>query len=124
MGYTPADVERAYIMANDANVLEQQRQVYAARNAQSRRDIDHIEHQRVGLGDQSELATLQVLVEQNQVLIEQIATLNEVQLANMTHSNQWSQQSAQAQYKASIERLKRIEWENNNPIVVDERPVR
>ena len=124
MGYTPADVTRAYTLANDANVLEQQRQVYAARNEQSRRDIDHIEQQRVGLGDQSELATLQLLVEQNQVLIEQIATLNEVQLANMTHSNQLSQQSAQAQYRASVERLKRIEQANNTPIIIDERPLR
>ncbi|MFZ3526955.1 hypothetical protein [Vibrio harveyi] len=124
VGYTPPDIERAYTLANDANLLEQQRQVYSARNEQSRRDIDHIEQQRVELGDQSELATLQLLVEQNQVLIEQIATLNEVQLASMTHSNQLSQQSAQAQYRASVERLKRIEWENNNPIIIDERPLR
>ncbi|ENH7396022.1 TPA: hypothetical protein ACGVAX_004280 [Vibrio vulnificus] len=124
LGYTPDNLSHAYTLANDGNILEQKRQLYESRNAQSRQDIDHLDRQRSQLGDQSELATLQLIVEQNQVLIEQIATLNEVQLSNMTHSHQLAQQSAQAQYRASIERLKRIEWENKNPIVIDERPLR
>ncbi|MEJ3625821.1 hypothetical protein [Vibrio vulnificus] len=124
LGYTPDNLSHAYTLANDGNILEQKRQLYESRNAQSRQDIDHLDRQRNQLGDQSELATLQLIVEQNQVLIEQIATLNEVQLSNMTHSHQLAQQSAQAQYSASIERLKRIEWENKNPIVIDERPLR
>jgi len=124
LGYTPENVSRTYTLANDSHIMAQQRQLYQARNEQSRQDIAHLETQRNDLGDQSELATLQLLVEQNQVLIEQIANLNEVQLANMTHSSQLSQASAQAQYRATVERLKRIEWENNNPIVIDERPLR
>ncbi len=124
LGYTPSDVSRRYTLANDSNIAEQQRQLYQARNAQSREDIAHLDNERASLGDQSELATLQLLVEQNQVLIEQIATLNEVQLANMTYSNQLSQRAAQAEYEAAIQRLKRIEWENNNPITIDERPLR
>lgn len=72
----------------------------------------------------SELATLQLLVEQNQVLIEQIQTANELQVSNMTYSNQLDQRAAQNEYKARVERLKRIQWENENPIQIDERPLR
>ncbi|EGU37247.1 hypothetical protein [Vibrio scophthalmi] len=124
LGYMPDDIYQSYTIASDSNIQDQQRQLYASRNAQSRKDVAHLDAERLNLGDQSELATLQMLVEQNQVLIEQIQNANEVQLAGMTYSNQLDQRAAQNEYKAKIERLKRIQWENENPIVINERPLR
>ena len=124
IGYIPEDLAQSYTIASDSNVQEQQRELYANRNEQSRQDIAHLDAERLSLGDQSELATMQMLVEQNQVLIEQIQNSNEVQVASMSYSNQLDQRAAQAEYKAKIERLKRIQWENENPIVINERPLR
>lgn len=124
VGYMPDDLARSYTIANDSNIQEQQRELYSQRNELSRKDIEHLDEQRVSLGDQSELATLQLLVEQNQVLIEQIQTANELQVSNMAYSNQLDQRAAQNEYKARVERLKRLQWENENPIQIDERPLR
>lgn len=124
LGYTPSDMSQAYTLANDANLMEHQRQSYQQRMVKSHQNIAHIDEQRVGLGEQSELATLQLMVEQNQVLIEQIATLNEVQLSNMTYSNQASQRRHHVEYQAAMKRLKAIQKANNTAIPVDERLLR
>ncbi|MGL6262131.1 hypothetical protein [Vibrio sp. WXL103] len=123
-GYVPDDISQSYLFANDANTNERMREHLQGRNRQNQDDIAHLDSLRTDLGDQSELATLQLLVEQNQVLLNQISTLTDLQMASFTNNNNALQQSSQAEYRAHIERLKRIKYENENPIEIDERSLR
>ena len=77
----------------------------------------------MSLGSQSELATLQLIVEQNQILIDQIAISNEMRLASMGASN-LANQSAEVELRAKQRQLERIKRTQAQGIVIDERPFR
>ncbi|WP_234497882.1 hypothetical protein [Vibrio maritimus] len=124
IGATPSHLNQAYRLASDSHTSASERDYYRRSNAQIRADIAHLDEQRLSLGDQSELATLQLIVEQNQILMEQIANLNEMQLANMSYSNQFEQQSAHAVLSAKIAQLKKIEAVKAQGISIDEKEYR
>ena len=123
LSYVPQDLSYSYNLANNANNESKEREYYRELNKQSRADIDHVDEQRLSLGSQSELATLQLLVEQNQILIDQIATSNEMRLASMGASNM-ANQSAEVELRAKQRQLERIQRTKAQGIVIDERPFR
>ena len=123
LSYVPQDLSYSYNLANNANNESKEREYYRDINKQSRADIDHLDEQRLSLGSQSELATLQLLVEQNQILIDQIATSNEMKLASMGSSNM-ANQSAQIELRSKLKRLERMKRAKEQGIIIDERPLR
>ena len=123
LSYVPQDLSYSYNLANNANNESEEREFYRNLNQQSRTDIDHVDKQRLSLGSQSELATLQLLVEQNQILIDQIATSNEMKLASMGSSNM-ANQSAQIELRSKLKRLERMKKAKEQGIIIDERPLR
>ncbi|MCW8348737.1 hypothetical protein MD535_22365 [Vibrio sp. ZSDZ65] len=124
IGATPSHLNQAYRLASDSHTSASERDYYRRSNAQIRADIAHLDEQRLGLGSQSELATLQLIVEQNQILMEQIANLNEMQLSSMSYSNQFEQQSAHAVLSAKVAQLKKIDAVKAQGISIDERVYR
>lgn len=124
LSYVPSDIAFSYNRASEANHQSVERAFYRNLNAQSREDIAHVDKQRVGLGSQSELATLQLMVEQNQILIDQIATNNEMKLSSMGADNSFSHQAARLELEAKLRQLERIKRTKANGIVIDERPIR
>ncbi|EGR0546758.1 hypothetical protein ACQ5UA_17770 [Vibrio cholerae] len=124
LGYTPPDLSQAYTLANDANVKANQRQYFSERNSKTRSDIERIDSERLNLGDQSELATLQLLVEQNQILMEQIDLQNEMRLSEMSYSNQSDQRISNAILRAKERNLKRLKEAKENGITIDEGLIR
>jgi hypothetical protein len=123
LSYVPQDLSYSYNLASSANNESKEREFYRNLNVQSRADIDHVDKQRLSLGSQSELATLQLLVEQNQILIDQIATSNEMKLASMGSSNM-ANQSAQIELRSKLKRLERMKKAKEQGIIIDERPLR
>ena len=123
LSYVPQDLSYSYNLANNANTESKEREYYRELNKQSRADIDHLDEQRLSLGSQSELATLQLIVEQNQILIDQIAISNEMRLASMGASN-LANQSAEVELRAKQRQLERIKRTQAQGIVIDERPFR
>ena len=123
LSYVPQDLSYSYNLASSANNESKEREFYRNLNQQSRTDIDHVDKQRLSLGSQSELATLQLLVEQNQILIDQIATSNEMKLASMGSSNM-ANQSAQIELRSKLKRLERMKKAKEQGIIIDERPLR
>lgn len=124
LGYTPSDLSQAYTLANDANIKANQREYFSERNAQTRSDINKLDSERLSLGDQSELATLQLLVEQNQLLMEQIDLQNEMKLSEMSYSNSSDQRIANAVLKAKQRSLERLKAAKENGITIDEGEIR
>lgn len=122
--YVPSDIAFSYNRASDANNQSVERAFYRNLNAQSREDIAHVDKQRVNLGSQSELATLQLMVEQNQILIDQIATNNEMKLSSMGADNSLSHQAARLELEAKLRQLERIKKTKADGILIDERPIR
>ncbi|MDC5711166.1 hypothetical protein [Vibrio europaeus] len=123
IGYVPSDLSRSYTLANDSNVQANQREYFKERNQKTRQDMNNLDSERLALGDQSELATLQLLVEQNQILMEQIDLQNEMRLNQFGSVNQSDQRLSKAIYDAKVRRLQRIKEANENGIQVDESPL-
>lgn len=124
IGYTPTDLSQAYTLANDANVKANQREYFSERNTKTRNDMNKLDSERLNLGDQSELATLQLLVEQNQILMEQIDLQNEMKLSEMSYSNQSDQRIANAVLRAKERSLQRLKEAKENGISIDEGLIR
>ncbi|MFA1563024.1 hypothetical protein [Aliivibrio fischeri] len=123
LNYVPGDVAHTYNLANDANNQSAERELYRSLNAQSREDIAHVDKLRVGLGSQSQLATMQLMVEQNQILIDQIATSNEMKLSSMS-TGSFEEQAAQAALRSKLNRLELIKKTKDEGIEIDNRPLR
>ncbi|OCH43290.1 hypothetical protein [Aliivibrio fischeri] len=123
LNYVPRDVAHTYNLANDANNQSAERELYRSLNAQSREDIAHVDKQRVGLGSQSQLATMQLMVEQNQILIDQIATSNEMKLSSMS-TGSFEEQAAQVALRSKLNRLALIKKTKDEGIPIDNRPLR
>ncbi|SON51502.1 hypothetical protein [Vibrio tapetis] len=113
-----------YRNASDVHVRGEQLEHFRNRNENLRRNAAQLDNERLALGDQSELATLQLLVEQNQVLIDQNNLQADVKLATYAQSNPLQSQQALAVLEAQERRLKRMKAAREREIDVNETPIR
>ncbi|WP_099609484.1 hypothetical protein [Vibrio coralliilyticus] len=123
IGYVPDDLSQSYTLANDINVQAHQKSQFSQRASNTRSDISRVDEERLNLGDQSELATLQLIVEQNQILMEQIDLQNEIQLAEFSHAYQSDHRLSKAIFDARERQLRRIKEANEKGITIDERKI-
>ncbi|CCN39722.1 conserved exported hypothetical protein [Vibrio nigripulchritudo FTn2] len=124
IGSVPNHLDQDFVIVGDIHTKARQQEHYLAENNRLRADIDKVDSQRLSLGDQSELQTLQLIVEQNQILMEQIANQNEILLSNLTYSNRSTERAEQAALKAKVRQLQVVEKALQDGISVDERPLR
>lgn len=123
-GHLPPALSRQYTMASDAHIQGQQISHFRQRQATITEHMTHLDSERLGLGDQSELATLQLLVEQNQVLMDQLSLQNDMALATYSSSNQLEHRVSQSVLRAQQERLKKMKDVRSQGITLDETPIR
>lgn len=124
IGYVPDTLNRSYQRTNmgvQQRVLLSQ---YQQENADSRRRIQATDSSRLTLGDESELATLQLLVEQNQILIGQMAQLNEMQAARFDSLNQTENEHNVNRYKAQMQKIQHAKDTLQQGVTIDESPMR
>jgi hypothetical protein len=76
------------------------------------------------LGNESELATLQTLVEQNQVIIDQLSLRNDMALSQYAGSAQLDNRVAKGVLNSQQARLERMNTAREQGVTVDERPIR
>lgn len=79
---------------------------------------------RLGLGDKSELATLQMAVEQNQVLLDQLSLQTDVAVAQYASSDQLESRVSNAILRAQKAKLELVKRTREQGITLDERPLR
>ncbi|EDL52200.1 hypothetical protein VSAK1_26610 [Vibrio mediterranei AK1] len=124
VGDTPNAFSRQHTMASDAHIQGQQISNFRLRQEIISRNMAHLDSERQGLGDESELATLQMLVEQNQLLLDQLNLQNDMALATYSSSNQLEHRVSQGVLRSQQGRLERRKEAQEKGIVLDETPIR
>ncbi|MFA0012015.1 hypothetical protein AB4391_01515 [Vibrio lentus] len=124
LGAVPSSYQRSYQLAADSHIQGEEAQQFAARNAQIKTNQDALDATRLTLGNETELATLQLLVEQNQVLIDQLDLQNDMTLSSYSNSNQMEHRTSAAILRAEQAQIERIEETKAQGVVEDTRPIR
>lgn len=82
-----------------------------------------LDQKRAALGDKSELATLQMIVDQNQELIQQMTTLNQTMKEQYAQSNQLANVHFNAVQQAQQAHLKQMKWLREHPPQLNHQPL-
>ncbi|WP_330927118.1 hypothetical protein [Candidatus Sororendozoicomonas aggregata] len=115
--------ERSY---NDASVaLDQLRanEYFKSNMIEAEDDIYDLDSKRLKLGDESQLETLQFMVEQNQVMLEQNRQVLSILQKQFELSNQFENKYFNNALQESQNKLKKAKWHQDNPVVIDETQV-
>lgn len=123
MGDLPETYSRSYEKSNLAIYQAGQVASFEKRSEEQRKQINTIDQERMGLGDQSELQTLQLIAAQNQILLGQIADLSELQKTQLELSNSGEYERAARDIQEKQAHLERIKYINDHPIEIDETPL-
>ncbi|MDD7805166.1 MAG: hypothetical protein PUP46_06330 [Endozoicomonas sp. (ex Botrylloides leachii)] len=82
--------------------------------------IYDLDEKRLNLGDESQLATLQLMVEQNQVMLNQNSQTLAILQKQFELSNQFENKYFNNALQESQNKLKKAKWYQDNPVVIDE----
>ena len=115
LGEMPSGFEQDY--ANATRSIEQQKQYkrFLQQQEGNSKSAEGLDAKRGTLGDQSELATLQTIVDQNQLVINQLSTMNETLQAQYHDSNQLANIHNNAVAIAHQEWLKQVKQRQQTP---------
>ncbi|CAH7035933.1 conserved exported hypothetical protein [Vibrio chagasii] len=122
-GYSDAQ-QRQYLQAGEAHRQGANIEYYQSRQSALSQDQAQLDQLRLSLGNESELATLQTLVEQNQVIIDQLSLRNDMALSQYAGSAQLDNRVAQGVLKSQQARLERVAQARTEGVDIDERPIR
>lgn len=124
LGRTPEALERQYLNAGQSHRQSESASLYQDRQHSLYQQSEQLDSQRGSLGKESQLATLQMIVEQNQLLIEQMNLQNDLTISRYVSSNQLDARVASGLLKSQQAQLERIKEARGRTIVLDERPIR
>ncbi len=122
-GYSKAQ-QRQYLQAGEAHRQGANIESYQSRQSALSQDQAQLDQLRLDLGNESELATLQTLVEQNQVIIDQLSLRNDMALSQYAGSAQLDNRVSQGVLKSQQGRLARMNAARTQGVSMDERPIR
>ena len=83
--------------------------------------INKLDKKRLHMGDESQLATTQLMADQNQVIMRQMQQNNELQRQQIELSNQFENQYYINQQKENERKMKAVIKNANTPVIIDER---
>nr|WP_012219852.1 hypothetical protein [Vibrio sp. 23023]ABX77040.1 Conserved hypothetical protein [Vibrio sp. 23023] len=124
-GEVPGSYQRSYQNATLPIYQKQQVRSFEKRHNEQRKQLSHLNTDRNGIvgHDNNELQTLHLIASQNQVMLTQLADLNEIERTQLELSNRLSNEQAVNDQKEKQARLKRIQAAKSHPITVNETPL-
>ncbi|MFA0210706.1 hypothetical protein AB4431_05985 [Vibrio artabrorum] len=123
-GHYSQTQHRQYLQAGEAHRQGANIEYYQSRQSALSQDQAQLDQLRLSLGNESELATLQTLVEQNQVIIDQLSLRNDMALSQYAGSAQLDNRVSQGILKSQQRRLSRMNTARAQGVSLDERPIR
>lgn len=115
LGEMPSGFEKDYANATRSIYQQTQYSDFQKQQTNSAKAADTLDRNRGKLGDQSELATLQTMVDQNQLIITQLSTMQQTLQAQYHDSNQLANIHNNAVAIAHQEWLRQVKQRQQTP---------